>query len=55
MTPKPITITPTTRAIDALRKMHEHGFRHLPVVDDGKILGVVSRGDFKGLELDLLD
>jgi CBS domain-containing protein len=55
MTPKPITITPKTRAIDALRKMHEHGFRHLPVVDDGKILGVVSRGDFKGLELDLLD
>ncbi len=55
MTPKPITITPTTRAIDALRMMREHGFRHLPVVEDGKILGVVSRGDFKGLELDLLE
>ncbi len=55
MTPKPITITPTTRAIDALRTMRERGVRHLPVVEDGKILGVVSRGDFKGLELDLLD
>ena len=55
MTPNPITIPPSTRAIDALRTMRERGFRHLPVVEDGKILGVVSRGDFKGLELDLLE
>jgi CBS domain-containing protein len=55
MTPKPITIVPSTRAIDALRTMRERGFRHLPVVEDGKILGVVTRNDFKGLELDLLD
>jgi CBS domain-containing protein len=55
MTPKPITIAPSTRAIDALRTMRERGFRHLPVVEDGKILGVVTRNDFKGLELDLLD
>jgi hypothetical protein len=26
------------------------GFRHVPLVKGGKILGVVSRGDFKGLE-----
>ncbi len=55
MTPEPITIAPSTRAIDALRTMRERGFRHLPVVEDGKILGVVTRNDFKGLELDLLD
>jgi CBS domain-containing protein len=55
MTPKPITIAPSTRAIDALHTMRERGFRHLPVVEDGKILGVVTRNDFKGLELDLLD
>jgi CBS domain-containing protein len=55
MTPKPITIVPSTRAIDALRTMRERGFRHLPVVEDGKILGVVTRNDFKGLELDLLE
>jgi CBS domain-containing protein len=55
MTPEPITIVPSTRAIDALRTMRERGFRHLPVVEDGKILGVVTRNDFKGLELDLLE
>lgn len=55
MTPNPITITPSTRAVDALRTMRGQGFRHLPVVEDGRILGVVSRDDFKGLELDLLD
>ena len=55
MTPRPITVAPTTRAIEALRKMNDHGFRHLPVVEGGKILGVVSRGDFKGMEIDRLD
>lgn len=55
MTPDPFTVAPTTRAIDALRQMSDRGFRHLPVVEDGKILGVVSRGDFKGMEIDRLD
>jgi predicted transcriptional regulator len=35
--------------------MSDRGFRHLPVVEDGKILGVVSRGDFKGMEIDSLE
>ena len=55
MTPDPVTITPDSRAIDALREMSDRGFRHLPVVESGRIWGVVSRGDFKGLELDRLD
>ena len=55
MTPDPVTISPDSRAIDVLRLMSNGGFRHLPVVDDGKIWGVVSRGDFKGMELDQLD
>ena len=55
MTPDPITITPQHRAIDALRAMSDGGFRHLPVVDEGSIWGVVSRGDFKGMEIDQLD
>jgi hypothetical protein len=29
------------------------GFRHLPIVEQGRILSVVSRGDFEGRELDL--
>jgi CBS domain-containing protein len=55
MTPNPVTITPESRAIDALRVMSDGGFRHLPVVENGRIWGVVSRGDFKGVELDRLD
>jgi CBS domain-containing protein len=55
MTPNPITIAPESRAIDALRAMRDGGFRHLPVVEDGRILGIVSRGDFVGMELDRLE
>jgi CBS domain-containing protein len=55
MTPNPITIAPNSLAIDALRKMNDGGFRHLPVVENNTIWGVVSRGDFKGIEIDQLD
>jgi len=55
MTPNPITIAPDCRAIDALHEMHNRGFRHLPVVDCGRIVGVISRSDFRGMEIDQLD
>jgi CBS domain-containing protein len=55
MTSDPITMTPDKSAIDALRLMWDGGFRHVPVVKDGKLLGVVSRGDFRGAEQDRLD
>ncbi len=48
-------ITPKNSAVDALRSMNDGGFRHLPVVAERKILGVVSRSDFTGLEIDRLD
>jgi CBS domain-containing protein len=55
MTPNPITITPNSLAIEALRKMNDGGFRHLPVIEDDTIWGVVSRSDFKGIEIDQLE
>jgi len=55
MTPNPTTIRPESRAIDALRAMSDGGFRHVPVVENGRIWGIVSRGDFKGMEIDRLD
>lgn len=55
MTKDPHTMPPGRTAIDALRVMRDGGFRHIPVVDEGKIVGVVSRGDFRGLEHDRLD
>lgn len=55
MTRAPATMGPTGSAIDALRLMHDGGFRHVPVVADGKVVGIVSHGDFRGLETARLD
>jgi CBS domain-containing protein len=55
MTRDPQSMPPGRHAIDALREMHDGGFRHIPVVENGKIIGIVSRGDFRGLEHDRLD
>lgn len=45
MTPSPQTIHPDKPFVDALRMMLEGGYRHVPVVDDGKVLGIVSVRD----------
>lgn len=50
MTPRPDTIAPDGTAIEALRMMQDGGYRHLPVVEDGTVLGVASRRDFHGDE-----
>jgi CBS domain-containing protein len=50
MTARPVTMPPSLTALDALRRMWDGGFRHVPLVEGGKILGVVSRGDFQGDE-----
>lgn len=39
------TVTPEHRARACMQMMSEHRFRHLPVVEDGVLLGVVSIGD----------
>lgn len=51
-TREPVTIGPEARAMDALKLMTEGGFRHVPVIGKGKLLGVVSRGDLKGMEIE---
>ena len=50
MTPDPATMSPEQTALDALRLMWDGGFRHLPLVKAGRVVGIVSRGDFKGYE-----
>lgn len=52
MSRAPATLSPEQTAVDALRLMWDGGFRHLPLVRQGKVVGVISRGDFRGLELD---
>lgn len=55
MTTPAWTIGPEKSAIEALRVMWSGDFRHLPVVRDGKVLGIVTRGDFNGIEQDRFD
>ena len=45
MTPQPQTIHPDKPFLHALRLMHVGRFRHLPVVEDGRPLGMVSSRD----------
>jgi Zn-dependent protease/predicted transcriptional regulator len=45
MTRDPITLPPTASLIDALKIMSARNFGRIPVVQDGKILGIVTRTD----------
>lgn len=45
MTAKPMTVTPSTTAGQALTMMLEHGFRHLPVIGEEGLAGIVSLRD----------
>jgi acetoin utilization protein AcuB len=42
MTKEPITVTPDTLAIDAQKIMKENKIRRLPVVEKGKLVGIVT-------------
>lgn len=45
MTRAPTTATPGTTVFEAENLMTDGRFRHLPIVDGGKLIGVVSIGD----------
>jgi citrate synthase len=45
MTPEPQTVAPTESCVQAFARLAEYGFRHLPVADDGSLVGVVSVRD----------
>lgn len=47
MTKDPITVTPDTPVMDALKILKERGFRRLPVVDQGRLIGITTRKDLK--------
>ena len=48
MTPDPKTVPPTEDPDRALKFMLDQGFRHLPVVENGKVVGIVSMRDLAG-------
>jgi CBS domain-containing protein len=52
MTKHPDTIEPTDSTDHAASLMIHGGFRHLPVVEDGKVVGIVSIRDLMKVALD---
>ena len=45
MTTSLVTVTPETTVLDAMELMTRHHIRHLPVLKEGHLNGVVSMGD----------
>jgi CBS domain-containing protein len=55
MTTNVTTCSPGDAVADLARVMTERRFRHLPVVVDGKVAGIVSIGDLVKARIDLLE
>lgn len=45
MTPDPVTIGPDSLVTEAAKVMAERGIGALPVIEDGKVVGLVTEGD----------
>ncbi len=52
MTSPAIIATPDMKVPAAIALMRHHGIRHLPVVVDGRLVGIVSRGDLREASTD---
>ena len=55
MSAKVRTCAPLASIEDVMRDMTEHRIRHVPVVDDGRLAGIVSIGDVVKWRIDLLE
>jgi acetoin utilization protein AcuB len=51
MTPNPITVTVGATVADAAALLRDLEIRHLPVVDNGALVGMLSDRDLKGVDL----
>lgn len=45
MTPNPVTVLPSTPSTNAYELMRERRIRRLPVVENGKLIGIVALSD----------
>ena len=55
MTPKVITVTRADTIEHVMQTMTEGRFRHLPVVEDGRLIGIVSIGDVVKRHVSVID
>ncbi|MBD5557018.1 MAG: CBS domain-containing protein [Desulfovibrio sp.] len=47
MTPEVITVTPDTSLLKLGKLMRDHGVRRLPVLDNGRVVGIISDRDVR--------
>jgi CBS domain-containing protein len=52
MTRDVITVTTGTRLTEAYQSMRQRGIRRLPVLEDGRVIGIVSSGDLRAKGID---
>lgn len=55
MTPNPVTVAPATPMVEAAKLMRDHKFGGLPVVEDGRLVGIVTETDLIDYLIKLLD
>jgi CBS domain-containing protein len=55
MSAPPVTVSPDTPVLDALSLMTRRRFRHLPVVQDGKMIDFISIGDLVKFRIDHIE
>ncbi len=47
MSSPPITVAPGDQVVDVFELMNGKGIRRLPVVEDGRLVGIVTEGDLR--------
>jgi len=50
MTPMPLTISPETKLTEIYQIFTANSFHHIPVIDQGRLVGMISREDFSQIE-----
>lgn len=55
MTRDPVTIPSDAKVRDAIRTLEDLSVRHLPVVDDGRLVGVVSDRDLREYRIPVME
>jgi CBS domain-containing protein len=51
----PVSVAPDTPTLEAIDLMRHHGVSCLPVVSEGKLVGIVSESDFMSIAYELLE
>lgn len=55
MKPDPVSVSPATPTLEAMRLMREHALGCMPVVEDGKLVGIITERDLINVSTRLLE